>query len=82
MIEESRQKEKEKFIKAFDQDPELQILNGRWGAYIKHKGNNYKIPKGSDPVKLTFEECVEIIAKQPATNGKKGKPSFKRKAKK
>lgn len=82
LIEESRQKEKEKFIKAFDQDPELQILNGRWGPYIKHKGNNYKIPKGGNPIELTFEECMEIIAKQPATNGKKGKSQFKRKAKK
>ncbi|PKP37725.1 MAG: DNA topoisomerase I, partial [Bacteroidetes bacterium HGW-Bacteroidetes-15] len=82
LIEENRQKEKEKHIKSFEQDSELQVLNGRWGAYIKHKTNNYKIPKASNPEELTYEDCLKIIAEQPASSSKKGKSSFKRKAKK
>jgi len=82
LIEEGRKKASERLIKAFDQDVELQILNGRWGPYISHKGNNFKIPKGNDPQQLTFEDCMKIISEQPATNGKKGKGSFKSRAKK
>jgi DNA topoisomerase-1 len=82
LIEESRTKASERLIKTFEQDVELQILNGRWGPYIVHKGNNYKIPKGSEPQQLTFDDCMKIISEQPATNGKKGKGSFKSKSKK
>lgn len=82
LIEESRKKASERLIKTFEQDVELQILNGRWGPYIVHKGNNYKIPKGSEPQQLTFDDCMKIISEQPATNGKKGKGSFKSKSKK
>lgn len=82
LIEEARKKASEKLIKTFDQDADLQILNGRWGAYISHKGNNYKIPKGNEPKELTFDECMKIISNQPATNGNKVKKSFKAKAKK
>jgi DNA topoisomerase I len=81
LIEENRQKEIEKFIKSFEQDPELQVLNGRWGPYIKHKTNNYKIPKGVTAADLSFEDCMKIIAEQPASSGKKGKSTFKRKTK-
>lgn len=82
LIEEARKKASEKLIKTFNQDADLQILNGRWGAYISHKGNNYKIPKGNEPKELTFDECMKIISNQPATNGNKVKKSFKAKAKK
>lgn len=82
LIEESRQKEKEKHIKSFDQDHEMHVLNGRWGAYIKHKSSNYKIPKGLNPTELSYEDCLKIIEDQPASSGKKGKAPFKRKPKK
>jgi DNA topoisomerase-1 len=81
LIEENRQKEIEKFIKSFEQDSELQVLNGRWGPYIKHKTNNYKIPKGVVASDLAYEDCMKIIAEQPASSGKKGKSTFKRKSK-
>ncbi len=65
LIEAKRRAEKNKTIKTFDSDPELQILNGRFGPYIAYKKENYKIPKTvEDPAALTEEECREIIASQ------------------
>ncbi len=82
LIEENRQKEKDKYIKSFDNDPEMQVLNGRWGPYIKYKTNNYKIPKGTIAQDLNYEECLKIVENQPASKGKKGKTTTKRKTKK
>ena len=39
----------------------IQVLNGRYGPYIKHAGNNYRIPKGTDPATLTEEDCRKLI---------------------
>ncbi len=82
LIEEGRQKDRDKFIKVFDQDPELQVLNGRWGPFIKHKAENFKIPKGTNAHELTYEQCMKIIESQPSTNSKKGKTGSKAKTKK
>ncbi len=82
LIEEGRKKASEKIIQTFKEEPELQVLNGRWGPYISYKKANYKIPKGTDPKTLSYDECMKIIESQPATNGKKGKTSVKSKAKK
>lgn len=61
LIKEKREKEANKFIKQFDDEPELQVLNGRWGPYISYKKKNYKIPKGTVPSELTKEDCLKII---------------------
>jgi len=71
IIEEGRKKEREKVIKIFDEDASLQLLNGRWGAYINYKGDNYKLPKGTDAQKLSYSECVKIVSEQKPTNKKK-----------
>lgn len=41
---------------------DIQVLNGRYGPYIKFNGSNYKIPKGTDAGALTETECKDIIA--------------------
>ncbi|QKG78850.1 type I DNA topoisomerase [Tenuifilum thalassicum] len=61
IIEEGRLKEKQKHIKSFDEDPELKILNGRWGLYISKNKKNYKIPKGTNAEELTYSDCLKII---------------------
>jgi DNA topoisomerase I len=71
LIEEGRKKEREKLIKAFDEDKTLQLLNGRWGAYINYNGDNYKLPKGTDAQKLAYSDCIKIIGEQKPTNKKK-----------
>jgi len=71
LIEEGRKKEKEKVIKKFDEDPTLQLLNGRWGAYLNFKGDNFKLPKGTDANTLTYSDCVKLVNEQKPTNKKK-----------
>ena len=69
-------------IKEFEEE-KIQILNGRYGAYIKQGRKNFKIPKGKVAEDLTLEECQEIIAKDPKskTTAKKA-PAKKTTAKK
>lgn len=71
LIEEGRKKEREKVIKAFKEDPAMQLLNGRWGAYLNHNGNNYKLPRGTEVQKLSYQDCLKIVAVQEPTNLKK-----------
>ncbi|MBR2153728.1 MAG: type I DNA topoisomerase [Bacteroidaceae bacterium] len=64
LIEERRKTEKSNHLKTFDEDPELEVMNGRFGPYLKHQGNNYKLPRSiKDPTTLTYEQCMEIIEK-------------------
>ena len=73
LIEEKRKADAEKIIKTFDEEPELQVLNGRFGPYICYKKSNYKLAKGIKPAELTLEECMQIINKQD----EEGKPAAK-----
>ena len=69
LIEEHARKEAEKFIAHFEAE-DIQVLNGRFGAYIKHAGENYKIPKGTDAKTLDAAACLEIIAKTKPSGSK------------
>lgn len=64
MIEAKKKAEAERIIKVFAEEPDMQVLNGRFGPYIAYKGSNYKLPKGAVPADLTPEECLEIVNKQ------------------
>ncbi|HLT05953.1 MAG TPA: type I DNA topoisomerase [Cyclobacteriaceae bacterium] len=77
LIIEKREADAKKHIKTFEEDPEIQILNGRWGPYIKKGKDNFKIPKDKEAEQLTYEETLEIIANQP--DKKKGKFAKKKK---
>ena len=48
-------------IKVFAEDKDLQIKNGRYGAYIAYKGKNYRIPTTKKPELLSLEECRAIV---------------------
>ena len=69
MIQEKRYAESKKVIKSFPDNPELEIMNGRYGAYIAYQGSNYKISRNADPATLTQEECMEIIKRQIEKTG-------------
>ena len=62
LIEESRNKEVKKVIADFP-DSGIQILNGRYGPYLKRGKDNFKLPRKQDPATLTEEECLAIISK-------------------
>lgn len=65
LITAKREQEAKRVVRTFEADPELQILNGRYGIYIAYKGKNYKIPKTvADPAALTLEEAMEIVKSQ------------------
>ncbi len=65
LIVEKRQAEANRLVKTFDEEPEIQILNGRYGIYIAKGKTNYKIPKTiENPADLTLEECRKIIEEQ------------------
>lgn len=66
IIEEKRKLDKEKIIKTFDNEPELQILRGPYGPYISYKKKNYRIPKSKDPSVLSLDDCMKIIESAPA----------------
>ena len=61
LIKEKRANEAQKVLMTFDEEPELQVLNGRFGAYIVYKKQNFKIPKKYDSSKLTLEDCRAIV---------------------
>ena len=71
LIEGKRVKDEQRFIKKFEEDPEMEILKGRFGPYISYQKANYRIPKTiTDPASLTLEDCKKIIAEageKPAT---------------
>ncbi len=62
LIRQKRGKDENRIIKKFEEDPGLEILNGRYGSYIAYKGKNYRIPKaGHAPAEMTLADCMKLI---------------------
>src|SRR5690606_14612843 len=57
--EEKRQKDKDKIIKIFDENPEAKIENGRWGPFVRFGKQNLKIPKGVEVEKITYADVLK-----------------------
>ena len=75
LIENKRKADLEKILKTFEEDPDCQILKGRWGPYLKFGKKNVRLPKETDIEKLTYAECKEMADNAPA----KGKRRTKKK---
>jgi DNA topoisomerase-1 len=71
LIEAKREKDRNAVIRVFDEEPDLRVLNGRWGPYISYKKKNYKIPKKVEAEKLNLEDCMKIITETPDTKTKR-----------
>ena len=82
LIVDKRQAEEKKIVKIFDEDPELRILNGRYGVYIAYKKDNFKIPRTvTEPASLTFDEAMEIVNSQEAKPKKTRSTATRKKSK-
>ncbi len=82
LIMGKRQAEAQKLIKTFDEDPDLQVLNGRYGPYISYQKQNYKIPRKLDAASLTLDECRAIIADEANASRPKRKSATTRRTRK
>jgi hypothetical protein len=74
IIQEKRQKDIDKLIKVFDENPDARIENGRWGPYIKFGKLNIKIPKDKTPESISYAEVLvlaEAAEKEPKKGGAK-----------
>jgi DNA topoisomerase-1 len=71
LIHKKREQDKNKVIRKFEENPGLQILNGRWGPYISLDRENFRIPKSRKAEELDYGDCMEIIEK--ARKSKKNK---------
>lgn len=70
LIEAKRVADANKTIKVFPENPDVQVLNGRFGPYIKAGKKNVKIPKGKQPNELTLEECLTLAENAPERKGR------------
>lgn len=70
LIEAKRESDRNKTIKLFAENPDVQVLNGRFGPYIKAGKKNVKIPKDKVPADLTLEECLTLAENAPERKGR------------
>jgi DNA topoisomerase-1 len=76
LIAEKRENTIKSVLKTFGEDPDIRILEGRWGPYISFKKGNYKIKKGTDINLLTVADCkliIETEGSKPKTNKRRAK---------
>lgn len=64
MLKDKQEAEAKKVIKTFAENPDLQILNGRYGPYIAYQKKNYKIPENVEPADLNLDACFKVIELQ------------------
>ena len=66
LIDQKRREDAEKHLRVFEEDSEMEIMRGRFGAYLYYKGSNYHLSKAqqTDYQSLTYEQCLAIIEAQ------------------
>jgi len=77
VIEAKRKADAEKTIKVFEENPDYQILNGRWGPYLKAGKKNVRLPKDREPASFTLEECIELAENYVPNKGRSRKKAAK-----
>ncbi len=71
LMENKKLADASKLLKSFPEREDVQILDGRWGAYLKIGKNNYKLPKGTEIETLELEKCLEMAVEQDKAPKKK-----------
>ena len=64
-----------KALKELGEHPTLtgpvKVLDGKYGPYVNHAKTNATLPKGTDPLALTMEEAVKLLAEREAKSPSK-----------
>ncbi len=81
LIRKKREDDANKIIKVFPEREDVQLLNGRYGAYLKIGKDNFKLPKGTEAAELSLQECLDIAEKQGPTKSSKRKTGTRAKKK-
>ena len=64
IMKEKKEAKAKRVIKTFPDEPEMQVLNGRFGPYISYQKKNYKIPENVEPADLNLAACFKVIELQ------------------
>jgi DNA topoisomerase-1 len=76
IIEAKRKADAEKEIKVFAPErPDVRLLNGRWGPYLAIGKDNFRLPKGTDPLTLSLQDCLQLAEEQGGGKSKKAAAS-------
>jgi DNA topoisomerase-1 len=71
-------------LKELGEHPEgggaINVMDGRYGPYVKWEKVNATLPKGTEPQDVTLEMAVELIAEKAAKSGKGKKAPARKKA--
>lgn len=59
IIKDKRQKDIEKIVKVFDENPDARVENGRWGPFVRFGKQNLKIPKGTEVQDITYADVLK-----------------------
>ena len=72
LIDQKRKQDDERHLKKFDEDPKLEVMNGRYGPYICYDGKNYRMPKSmhAKAAELTYEQCMQVVNNTTASKKK------------
>ena len=73
LIEEKKTTAANNTLRSFEERPDVLVLVGKYGPYLKIGKDNFKLPKDVEPSTLTLAECLSIAENQPA----KAKRPFK-----
>ncbi|WP_455098716.1 type I DNA topoisomerase [Prevotella histicola] len=73
LIQKKRLQEAQRHLKAFEEDANMEVMNGRYGPYIAYNGKNYRMPKAlhEKASELTYEQCMDIVNNVPEPKRKK-----------
>jgi len=64
LIQIKQQKDQDKILRVFNEDPDIRILKGRWGPFLAYKKENYRLPKDAEVSAISFEDCMKIVSSQ------------------
>lgn len=73
LIQKKRLQEAQRHLKTFEEDANMEVMNGRYGPYIAYNGKNYRMPKAlhEKASELTYEQCMDIVNNVPEPKRKK-----------